>query len=88
MPDSKGNRATLGTISIEAAAEHPSVYELIRNRRKNVVRVLLRSRTLPVTRFSAAGKAYEQKLPSGHIVWALKGRTSEDCAFDSHMAVA
>jgi hypothetical protein len=86
IPLAGGNRPSLGMISIEVAQAHPSVYELVRNKRQNIVRVLQKARVLPVTRFSAAGRAYEQKLPSGHVVWALKGRTAEDCAIDTQVA--
>lgn len=49
-----------------------SHFELVRNRRGHLKRVILKERNMPVVRLERTGTSFEQELPTGRL-WALRG---------------
>lgn len=72
LPNALGNRAPQGVIAVEDAERNPGFYTIIRNKRGNVVRALVRGRDMATVPLSNNGVGYEQRLNSGWV-WALRG---------------
>lgn len=69
-----GNRVKVGEIDPEEALAFPSVYQVVRNKRQNVVRVLRRERDLPWASVTRKGTSFLQRLPeAGSTCWSLHG---------------
>jgi hypothetical protein len=62
-----------GYIDEDVAARDCGHYRLICNRRGRVVRAQVRGRDMPLVPLSSRGFGFEQVLPGGYRVFALRG---------------